>query len=151
MDAGALHRNATPPLEQEATPAPASDVWLQTITVSFDYPVYFTADVFAPANPDLAAAIARKEPARRHRLLLVVEGNVAQAWPALLREASWTPVRIRVTALNTTRLTGRRHRGAPLAHVAKMAFGFPIPAADESDRNCTPRAPRGVSPEACRG
>lgn len=87
MDTGALHRNATLPLEQEAAPAPASDVWLQTITVSYDYPVYFTADVFAPANPDLAAAIARKEPARRHRLLLVVEGNVAEAWPALLRDA----------------------------------------------------------------
>jgi 3-dehydroquinate synthase len=87
MDARALHRDAAPPLEQEAASAPASDVWLQTITVSFDYPVYFTADVFAPANPDLAAAIARKEPARRHRLLLVVEGNVAAAWPALLREA----------------------------------------------------------------
>lgn len=74
---------ATEPSGAEAN----EDVWLQTITVSYDYPVYFTADVFAPANPDLAAAIARKEPARRHRLLLVVEGNVAEAWPALLRDA----------------------------------------------------------------
>jgi 3-dehydroquinate synthase len=87
MDAGALHRNPIPPPEREIAPAPASDVWLQAITVSYDYPVYFTADVFAPANPDLAAAIARKEPARRHRMLLVVEGNVAEAWPALLRDA----------------------------------------------------------------
>lgn len=85
MENGALQQDPLREME-EIGPAPASDVWLQSIAVSYDYPVYFTRDVFAPENPDLAAAIARKEPGRRHRLLLVTEGNVVEAWPRLLRD-----------------------------------------------------------------
>jgi 3-dehydroquinate synthase len=57
--------------------------YLQKLTVSYEYPVYFTTDVFAADNPDLVEAIARKEPARRHRVLVIVERAVADAWPAL--------------------------------------------------------------------
>jgi 3-dehydroquinate synthase len=57
--------------------------YLQKITVPYEYPVYFTSDVFAADNPDLVEAIARKEPSRRHRALVVVEGAVAAAWPGL--------------------------------------------------------------------
>jgi 3-dehydroquinate synthase len=57
--------------------------YLQKITVPYEYPVYFTREVFAPDNPDLAEAVARREPSRRHRLFAVVERAVAEAWPGL--------------------------------------------------------------------
>ena len=56
---------------------------LQKITVPYEYPVYFTVDVFDPGNPDLVEALARKEPSRRHRAFVVVERAVADAWPGL--------------------------------------------------------------------
>lgn len=59
-------------------------VHIQKIVVSYDYPVYFSTGVFSAENPDLLEAISRKEPLRRHRLLVVVEQAVAQARPSLL-------------------------------------------------------------------
>lgn len=59
---------------------------VQRITLSYDYPVYFTRDVFAPDNADLVEAIARREPARRHRVLVVVERAVAEARRRALAE-----------------------------------------------------------------
>lgn len=56
----------------------------QRIAVPFDYPVYFTRDAFAPINRDLLDAITRKEPTRRHRLVVVVDGGVVVAAPELL-------------------------------------------------------------------
>lgn len=55
----------------------------QRIAVPFDYPVYFTRDAFSPGNRDLLDAIVRKEPDRRHRLLVVVDDGVATATPML--------------------------------------------------------------------
>lgn len=60
--------------------------YLQKISVPYEYPVYFTTDVFAAANPDLVEAISRKEPSRRHRLFVVVERAVAKAWPRLTED-----------------------------------------------------------------
>jgi 3-dehydroquinate synthase len=60
-----------------------SDCWLQRFEVSFEYPVYFTRGVFAPASPVLADAIGRLEPTRRQRALVVVDEGVAGAWPGL--------------------------------------------------------------------
>jgi 3-dehydroquinate synthase len=57
---------------------------VQKFSVPFDYPVYFTEDVFAPDNLHLIEAIARKEPSRRHRTCVIVERAVADAWPRLL-------------------------------------------------------------------
>lgn len=62
--------------------------YLQKITVPFEYPVYFTTDVFAPTNPDLVEAVSRKEPSRRHRLLVIVEQAIADAWPRLTRDVA---------------------------------------------------------------
>jgi 3-dehydroquinate synthase len=59
-------------------------VHLQKITVAYEYPVYFTADLFAVHNLDLVEAVARKEPGRRHRIFVVVERAVAEARPRLL-------------------------------------------------------------------
>jgi 3-dehydroquinate synthase len=55
----------------------------QTISVPFDYPVYFTRDVFAEESRDLVDAVSRKELARRHRLVVVVDDGVVAAWPDL--------------------------------------------------------------------
>jgi 3-dehydroquinate synthase len=60
--------------------------YLQKISVPFDYPVYFTTDVFVADNPDLVEAITRREPSRRHRLFVIVERAVAEAWPGLLEQ-----------------------------------------------------------------
>ena len=56
---------------------------VQRVSVSFEYPVHFTEGAFTPENPLLADVLSAREPARRHRALIVIDGNVAQAWPAL--------------------------------------------------------------------
>ncbi|HMJ13632.1 MAG TPA: 3-dehydroquinate synthase [Polyangiaceae bacterium] len=61
-------------------------LYVQRFAVTLDYPVYFTRGVFDPDKPDLAAAVGRKEPARRHRCLFVVEERVAELWPHLLSD-----------------------------------------------------------------
>ncbi|WP_437877215.1 3-dehydroquinate synthase [Sorangium sp. So ce513] len=59
---------------------------VQRIAVPFEYPVYFTEGVFSPSNADLASAIAAREPRRRHRVLPVIDGGVAAAWPSLAED-----------------------------------------------------------------
>ena len=54
----------------------------------FEYPVYFTRDVFDPSNPVLAEAISHREPARRHRFFIVVDSGVADMRPKLAEEIS---------------------------------------------------------------
>lgn len=61
-------------------------VYHQSLTVSFDYPVYFGTDLLRPDRTELAQAIARKEPHRRHRLCVVLEERVAALWPTLAAE-----------------------------------------------------------------
>src|SRR6185503_13856694 len=55
----------------------------QAVEVRFDYPVVFTRGAFDPANAAFAEALARKEPARRHRFFAVLDAGVAAAWPRL--------------------------------------------------------------------
>jgi 3-dehydroquinate synthase len=57
--------------------------YIQKLSVPYDYPVYFTLDVFSPANLDFVEAVSRREPSRRHRVLFVIEQAIAQAWPRL--------------------------------------------------------------------
>jgi 3-dehydroquinate synthase len=57
---------------------------VQRFAVTLDYPVYFTRDVFGALNPHLSEAVARREPARRHRVLVAVEDRVAELWPGLV-------------------------------------------------------------------
>ncbi|MGH7230947.1 MAG: 3-dehydroquinate synthase [Nitrospiraceae bacterium] len=61
-------------------------VRLQKLTVSFEYPVIFTTEVFSPANLQLISAISRREPLRRHRMFVVVDQAVAMAWPGLTED-----------------------------------------------------------------
>ena len=55
----------------------------QRVDVQFDFPVHFTRDVFDVRNPLLRDTLARREPDKRHRALVVVDENVAAAHPGL--------------------------------------------------------------------
>lgn len=55
----------------------------QAFSVPFAYDVVFSRDALDPANPTLVDAITRREPARRHRVLPVVDAGLAAAWPEL--------------------------------------------------------------------
>ena len=52
-----------------------------SIDVRFEYPVCFTSGVFELANETLAQALKRKEPARRHRVMLVFDRGVTDSRP----------------------------------------------------------------------
>ena len=65
-------------------PATGSTGELYGFAVSFEFPLHFTRGVFSPANPLLANVIRRLEPARRHRVLFVVDDRVAATHPGLL-------------------------------------------------------------------
>lgn len=53
--------------------------YVQSFSVPFEYPVYFTADLFSPDNPVLSAAAARLNERRRHRFMTFVDSGVAAA------------------------------------------------------------------------
>jgi len=58
-------------------------VW-QRFAVPFEFPVVFTESLFAPENPALRDAVARLEPARRHRLIVFVDDGLAASRPELV-------------------------------------------------------------------
>jgi 3-dehydroquinate synthase len=60
----------------------------QQITVTWDFPVVFTRDVFAPENPVLAETIDRLAERRRHRAIVFVDDRVALANRDLLPRIS---------------------------------------------------------------
>lgn len=55
-----------------------------SFAVPFCYAVHFTERVFEPDNPVFVSALRRLEPARRHRLLVIVDEGVERAQPDLL-------------------------------------------------------------------
>jgi len=59
---------------------------LQKLSVSYEYPVLFTTNVFSRENPDLVSAISRREPLRRHRVFVLMDEAVSLAWPSLRDE-----------------------------------------------------------------
>jgi 3-dehydroquinate synthase len=61
---------------------------IQRISVPFEYRVCFSEQVFALANTDLVDALSSREPHRRHRVLAVVDSEVAAAWPSLLADVA---------------------------------------------------------------
>lgn len=60
----------------------------QQFGVDFTFPVHFTRGVFAPANRVLRETVARVDPDGYHRLLFVVDDNVAGASPSLRQSIS---------------------------------------------------------------
>ena len=65
---------------------PRTDTVLQRFAVEHEYPVAFTEGLFDPANPLLAQTVARIEPGRRHRCLVLLDGGIAAARPGLAVE-----------------------------------------------------------------
>ncbi|HNR97956.1 MAG TPA: 3-dehydroquinate synthase [Planctomycetota bacterium] len=74
-----MMRDALPP----SAPHEREGVVHERFTVEFDYPVWFTRDVFAPGNRLFPATLARLGEPRRHRVLLYLDSNVAAAHPGL--------------------------------------------------------------------
>lgn len=56
---------------------------VQNLTVPFDFPVYFTRDVFAAHSSLLADAICRLESQRQHRVMVCLDRGVCSADPTL--------------------------------------------------------------------
>jgi 3-dehydroquinate synthase len=56
----------------------------QSFSIDYNYPVYFTRDLFDPANPCLWRALAAVEPEKCHRVALFVDEGVTLASPTLL-------------------------------------------------------------------
>ena len=67
------------------TSADADNVILQRFQVNFEYPVYFTRDVFDLANPLFADALSRLEPGQRQRFVCYVDDGLAAARPSLCK------------------------------------------------------------------
>jgi 3-dehydroquinate synthase len=61
----------------------AECIHVQRFAVTYEYPVYFTRDLFAVANPTLALALRRKEPDKRHRVVVLLDEGVAAHVPDL--------------------------------------------------------------------
>ncbi|HKQ67999.1 MAG TPA: 3-dehydroquinate synthase [Polyangiaceae bacterium] len=70
----------------------------QRISVGFEYPVYFTEGCLRPGNGALVHAVSHKEPARRHRAVVVIDGGLAAADPEIASRVS------RYVAAHTERL-----------------------------------------------
>ena len=54
-----------------------SAVYLQSFSVRYEFPVYFTEHLFARDNPVFRDTLLRREPGRRHRFVVFVDANVA--------------------------------------------------------------------------
>lgn len=55
----------------------------QHFAVPYAYTVAFTRDVFAPQNPVLVESLTHREPGRRHRVQVILDEGVTQAFPHL--------------------------------------------------------------------
>jgi 3-dehydroquinate synthase len=58
--------------------------YIQSFSVPFEYPVYFTQHLFAADNPVLARVADRLKEARRHRFLVFLDAGVAAAHGGLI-------------------------------------------------------------------
>ena len=65
------------------SPAASSLSGTRQISVSFDYCLEFTEDVFEPGNPTLVEAIRRKEPERTHRAVCYIDGGFLRHNPGI--------------------------------------------------------------------
>jgi len=59
----------------------ATETYHQHLSVSYDYPVHFTRDVFNPSNPLLSNTLDRLKEGRRHRVQVFIDSGVVESWP----------------------------------------------------------------------
>ena len=57
------------------------DVLHQRFRVTYETPVVFSRDAFAPGNPRLREVLCRVEPGKRHRVAVFIDDGVTAAWP----------------------------------------------------------------------
>jgi len=62
------------------------DCYEQRFSVQFDFPVYFTRDLFHPENPLLASVIDRRDERRRHRVKVFIDAGVRTATKNILEK-----------------------------------------------------------------
>jgi len=74
------------PTDTADAAVPDCEVYLQRISVPFEYPVYFTRHLLGADNPLLADALDRLGEHRRHRAIVAVDGGLAEARPELIRQ-----------------------------------------------------------------
>lgn len=60
--------------------------FVQRFSISYEFPVYFTRDVFSECNPALFEALTRTAGVRRRRVLVVVDDGVLHEMPDLPRK-----------------------------------------------------------------
>jgi 3-dehydroquinate synthase len=60
------------------------DAILQRVPLVLEYPVVFARDIFAADSTVLIDVLAAREPAKRHRVVAIVDAGVAAAWPNLI-------------------------------------------------------------------
>lgn len=59
------------------------EVCWQRFSVPFEFPVYFTDELFAPENQTLLQTVTRLEPQKRHRIIVFVDDGLLKAVPTL--------------------------------------------------------------------
>ncbi len=69
-----------------AAPTASQDVYVQRISVPFEYPVYFTHNLLGAGNDLLAETLDRLGERRRHRAIVYVDGGLAKAQPQLIEQ-----------------------------------------------------------------
>jgi len=69
-----------------ATASRIGDVSVHGFTLAFSFPVFFTEGVWDPDNTAFVEAVTRLEADRRHRFAVVIDSNVASAFPTLVRQ-----------------------------------------------------------------
>ncbi|MEM7670534.1 MAG: 3-dehydroquinate synthase, partial [Pseudomonadota bacterium] len=62
----------------------ATTVAWQRFSVPYEYPVAFTRGLFESGNPLLADTLALREPDKRHRCLVFIDGGLIEAFPDLV-------------------------------------------------------------------
>lgn len=72
-------------------PGRADDTSLTTVhqaqfSVTYNYPIAFTSDVFNPANPVLIDVLRALEPEKRHRVLVLIDEGVVNHTPQLANQ-----------------------------------------------------------------
>jgi 3-dehydroquinate synthase len=70
-------------MNDQNTPAATTSVIRQSFSVSFQYPVVFTSDSLHPDNPALRDVLTAHDPARRHRVAIVLDEGLERAFPHL--------------------------------------------------------------------
>ncbi len=59
-------------------------VYLQKFSVAYEFPVYFTENLFAPENLTLIETLSRREAGKHHRCMIFVDDGLIAAYPTLM-------------------------------------------------------------------